>query len=320
MPVAGSLLVMTRNHNAAKAQNPVDVFDRAAVLRFKTRAAPNIGQHNFLFDWALENIMERLALVKKDFPCCVIGGARQSPPVTEKLRGQNNIQKLRIMDSAPSLLEKQSSPVLLADDEWLPFADDTLDLFIQNLGLHSVNDLPGALIQINRALKPDGLFIGAMFGGDTLIELRQVLNQAELVHSNGLSPRIAPFADKQQMGGLMQRAGFALPVIDSDTVTVTYDNMFKLLEDIRGMGESNAITARHKSPLPRAVLMNAAELYQQQFSEADGRIHATFEIIFLLGWAPHDSQQKPQRPGSANKTLADALATEEIKTGETAKP
>ena len=172
-----------------------------------------------------------------------------------------------------------------------------------------MNDLPGALIQIKNALKPDGLFIGAMFGGETLKELRESLIQTELNMKGGVSPRIAPFADKQDMGALMQRAAFALPVIDSETVTVTYDNLFKLMHDLRGMGESNILAARNKTYPSRDFFTKTAEYYQTHFSEPDGRLIATFEIIFLLGWAPHASQQKPLKPGSAEKNLADVLSS-----------
>lgn len=307
---------MKTNKKQMGAQDPVTVFDDVATAHFKNRAAANIANHNFLFNWAFSNITERLELVKRDFPKALLAGARQSPDLVDKLCEKKNIEQLHILDSAEKLLALQNRPVICGHEEHLPAAANSLDICISNLALHSINDVTGVLIQIKNALKPDGLFIAAMFGGDTLTELRETLARAELAHSNGLSPRIFPFADKQQIGSLMQRAGFALPVVDSDKITVTYDNMFKLIEDIRGMGENNAINARDKKPLPRSVLMQAAELYQEQFSEKDGRIYATFEIIFLLGWAPHKNQQQPLRPGSAEGRLADALETDEIKAGE----
>lgn len=205
---------------------------------------------------------------------------------------------------------------IFADEEFLPFANESFDLVLGTLNLHTVNDLPGALLQIRKSLKPDGLFLASMLGGETLYELRQVMTQAEMNTRGGISPRIAPFADKQQMGALLQRAGFNLPVVDSDIITVTYDNIFKLFHDLRYMGEGNAIAARDKTPPGKKLFMEAARLYQEQFAGADGRITASFEIIFLTGWAPHSSQQKPLRPGSAETSLADALSTREIKTGD----
>ncbi len=203
-----------------------------------------------------------------------------------------------------------------ADEEFFPFADESFDLVLSTLNLHAINDLPGALLQTRKSLKPDGLFLAAMLGGETLHELRHVMTQAEMNIRGGISPRIFPFADKQQMGALLQRAGFSLPVVDSDILTVTYDNVFKLFHDLRYMGEGNAIAARDKTPPGKKFFLEAARLYQEQFAEPDGRITASFEIIFLTGWAPHASQQKPLRPGSAETSLAEALKTHEIKTGD----
>jgi NADH dehydrogenase [ubiquinone] 1 alpha subcomplex assembly factor 5 len=311
---------MKADKQAISSPAPMNVFDRNKIRQFRDRAAPTIEDHNFLFNWALDNIHDRLDIIKREFTDALFIGARQSPADLQKLCAKQNIENISVMDLSPRLLERQSYSVIHADEEIMPLSSDSLDLIISNLNMHSVNDVPGALIQINKALKPDGLFMAAMFGGDTLTELRQVLSQAEMNIRGGISPRIFPFADKQQMGNLLQRAGFALPVIDSDIVTVTYDNIFKLLSDLRGMGESNAIMARDKSPLPRAVIMETAKLYQEQFSDTDNRISATFEIIFLLGWAPHETQQKPLRPGSAKTNLADALNTEEIEAGEKPNP
>ncbi len=309
---------MNPNKKASPADgsDAIEIFDRKTVFRNRQRAAVNIENYNFLFDWALGNIHERLEIIKRDFPEALLIGARQSPAQIENIKSAKNIATITTMDIAPALLEKQPKPTIIADEEFLPLAPQSLDMVISNLGLHSVNDVPGALIQIKRSLKPDGLFIAAMFGGDTLTELRQCLSQAEMSVRGGISPRVYPFADKQQMGNVMQRAGLALPVIDSDIVTVTYENIFKLMADLRGMGESNSIIARDKTTLSKSVMMEAARLYQEQFSDPDGRIRATFEIIFLLGWAPHESQQKPLRPGSAKTELADALGTTEISAGE----
>jgi NADH dehydrogenase [ubiquinone] 1 alpha subcomplex assembly factor 5 len=290
--------------------NNVLIFDRERVRHNRNRTAKTIGDHAFLLDWAGGHIVERLKDVKKDFPVALQMGLRAGQKFTDKLLGSGKIQTLFGMDTAEKLVGLN----VCADEEMLPFADQSLDLVINNMGLHSTNDLPGALIQIKRALKPDGLFLAALFGGESLFELRQSLTAAELELKGGVSPRIFPFADKPQMGNLMQRAGYALPVIDSDIVTVTYADMFALLKDLRLMGEGNAIIARDKKYPGKYFFIKAAEFYQKNFSEPDGRIRASFEIIFLIGWSPHASQQQPLAPGSAKTRLADALQTVEIKT------
>ena len=203
-----------------------------------------------------------------------------------------------------------------ADEEALPFRDASLDLVVSGLALQFVNDLPGVLIQIRRALKPDGLFVAALLGGETLTELRQSFAAAESEVEGGVSPRVAPFADLRELGALLQRAGFALPVTDVDRVTVRYDNVFDLMHDLRRMGAANALLARRRMPLRRATLVRMAEIYAERFADPDGRLRATFDIVWLSGWAPHPDQQKPLQPGSAKTRLADALGTREISAGE----
>lgn len=282
----------------------ISVFDRAQIRRQRLRSAHNTG-HNFLFDWTMKQIADRLSVIRRKFPLCVQIGARgESLPADDF-----GIETRIVMDTIPG-------GTLVADEDFLPFADNSLDLVVSALNLHTVNDLPGALLQINRTLRPDGLFVGALMGGETLHELRQCLGEAELELTDGVSPRVAPFADKPQMGGLLQRAGFSLPVVDSDIVTVTYESIFPLLYDLRRMGEGNAVIERGKSFTARSLFLRAGELYAEKFADPDGRIRASFEIIFLLGWAPHDSQQKPLRPGTAQTRLAQFLGTEEIGTGE----
>ncbi len=281
------------------------VFDRVRIRQNRRRAAGKFNDHRFLSDWAAKNLADRLTDIRKDFETGLHIG-----PGTELFKCP-----LISMD-----LCEQRRPGLAADEEFLPFAEGSLDLILSTLSLHQVNDLPGTLTQINRALKPDGLFMASMLGGETLHELRSVMTEAELSIKGGASPRIAPFADKQQMGSLLQRAGFALPVVDSEFVTVTYENAFKLMHDLRGMGEGNAIAARNRTPPGKTLMMEAARLYQEKFAESDGRIPATFEIIFLIGWAPHESQPKPLRPGQADRSLAEALDAEEISAGEKAAP
>ena len=209
---------------------------------------------------------------------------------------------------------------LVADEEWLPFREESFDLVTSCLSLHWVNDLPGALIQINRSLKPDGLFLSALLGGETLHELRTCLFEAEIAVTGGSGPRVSPLTDLRDAGALMQRAGFALPVIDADTITVTYASPFALMQDLRAMGETNAVLDRPKRGLRRDVLMRTAELYGSRHGLPDGRIPATFQVIYMHGWAPHESQPRPMRPGSAKSRLADALDTEEQQTGDHARP
>ena len=199
-----------------------------------------------------------------------------------------------------------------------PFAEASLDLVVSALALQWVNDLPGTLVQIRRALKPDGLLMAAMLGGDTLIELREAFASAESEIEGGLSPRVAPFADLRELGALMQRAGFALPVVDSDRLTVRYESAFALMRDLRAMGATNVLAERRRAPLRRATLMRMAEIYAERFADADGRVRATFEIVWLSGWSPHESQQKPLKPGSASQRLADALGAKEVPAGEKA--
>jgi NADH dehydrogenase [ubiquinone] 1 alpha subcomplex assembly factor 5 len=278
------------------------IFDRQRVRMNKNRASRNPG-HDFLHDWAGEQLSLRLHDVKRNFAYGLWMGASGSRRILEHPKIETKI----IIDHAEGFLRQSGGLRIQGDEEVLPFGPESLDLILSCLSLHTVNDLPGALVQARQALKPDGLFMAAMLGGETLHELRQVMNEAEIAVRGGISPRIAPFADKPQMGDLLQRAGFSLPVVDSDIVTVTYDNAFRLFHDLRMMGEGNAILNRDKSIPPRALFMEAARLYQEKFSESDGRIKATFEIIFLAGWSPHESQQKPLKPGSATFSLADAL-------------
>ena len=202
-----------------------------------------------------------------------------------------------------------------ADEEALPFRDGSLDLVVSALALQFVNDLPGTLIQIRRALKPDGLFLAALLGGDTLTELRAAFAAAEAEVEGGISPRVAPFADLRELGALLQRAGFALPVTDVDRLTVRYASPLALMHDLRRMGATNALVERRRRPLKRATLARMAEIYGERFADADGRIRATFEIVWLSGWAPHASQQQPLKPGSARTRLADALGTREVSGG-----
>jgi len=194
-----------------------------------------------------------------------------------------------------------------ADPELAPFRDASFDLIVSNLVLHWTADLPGALVQLHRVLRPDGLLLAAMLGGQTLVELRTALFEAELAEEGGVSPRVSPSIELGDAAALLQRAGYALPVADSETVTVTYPDLLALMRDLRGMGETNALAARRRQFMRRTTLARAALIYAERFAEADGRIPATFEVLYLCGWAPHPSQPTPLRRGSATARLADAL-------------
>ena len=209
---------------------------------------------------------------------------------------------------------------LAADEEFLPFGAGSFDLVLSCLSLHWVNDLPGALLQIRHALKPDGLFLAALLGGETLTELRQALLEAELEVEGGASPRVSPFADLRDLGGLLQRAGFALPVADLDSLTLDYESPFALAQDLRVLGETNAVAAQRRGTSRRETLLKAAAIYQTRHGRPDGRIPASFQVLYLTGWAPHASQQQPLAPGSARTRLAAALDSEERPAGEAALP
>lgn len=280
------------------------VFDRALVRRRRDRAVPNFSDHSFLFDEVAERLADRLEDVLRPFPLALDVGCHDGA-MGRVLAGRKGIERLIACDLAPGFA--RAARGLAADEEFLPFAPDSFDLVVSNLSLHWVNDLPGALLQMRQILKPDGFFCGAMLGGDTLIELRRCLYEAEMAVSGGVSPRVSPFAEIKDAGGLLQRAGFALPVVDSDTLTVTYSDAFALMRELRGMAESNAVLARRKVPATRGLLFDAARRYAELYAEPDGRIPVTFQILYLAGWSPHESQQQPLKPGSGEIPLGQAL-------------
>ena len=217
------------------------------------------------------------------------------------------IDRLVHLDPSEAVVRASAAPGLVADEEALPLADDRFDLVIASGGLHLVNDLPGTLIQIRRALRPDGLLLGALAGGDTLIELRESLLQAELEIRGGAGLRIAPFADVRDLGALLQRAGFALPVVDLETVRVTFGHPLRLLHDLRHMGQGNPLSERSRRPLDRATLGRTIEIYARRFGTPDGRIPATFQFLMLSGWRPDPSQPVARRRGSGMLSLAREL-------------
>jgi SAM-dependent methyltransferase len=258
------------------------------------------GYADFLLVRAVEDLEERLAAVLRPFPLALDVGT-PTPLAAEALKRSGRVEGVVRLSPLPEL------GAIHGDEERLPFSGEQFDLAISLLALQGVNDLPGSLVQIRRALKADGLFIGALLGGSTLTELRQAMTQAESELEGGASPRVAPFADLRDIGGLLQRAGFALPVTDTDIVRVRYANAFVLMRDLRRMGLTNALNDRRRAPTKRGTLLRAAEIYAERFADPDGRIPATFEIVWLSGWTPHESQQKPLKPGSAQMRLADAL-------------
>ncbi len=293
------------------------LFDRNLLRLRRRRAAPHAAAHDFLLSRAADDLLMRLDAVAREFPLVADLGLSHGD-LTDGLLRRAGTRHVVSIGSTP---EDRRPLTLCADEEVLPFGDAMLDLAISSLSLQFVNDLPGTLVQIRRALKPDGLFLAALIGGETLKELRQAFMQAEIETCGGASPRVAPMADVRDCGGLLQRAGFALPVADADRIRVTYADAFALMRDLRGMGAGNVLAERRKTPLRRATLLRAAEIYAERFPAEGGRIVATFEIITLTGWAPHESQQKPLRPGSAQMRLADALGVAEISAGgEAASP
>jgi NADH dehydrogenase [ubiquinone] 1 alpha subcomplex assembly factor 5 len=296
------------------------IFDRALVRRHRDRAAAALADHGFLYDDVAARLADRLLDVRRDFATGLDLGCHDGA-MARAMRAVGKMPPLFVQaDLAPAMAQAARAstglPTLAADEEYLPLAENSLDLITSCLSLHWVNDLPGALAQMRRALKPDGFLLAAMLGGETLFELRRCLQQAEISLTGGLSPRISPMTDVRDLGALLQRAGFALPVVDSDMIEVTYANAGRLLADLRGMGETNAVLARHKRPASRRLFAEALRLYHQDFAEPDGRVVARFQVLYLTGWAPDAAQQRPLRPGSAAHRLADALKTTEIGLGE----
>ena len=289
--------------------DPAPIFDGGALIAKRNRAASNFASHDFLVRRAAEDIADRLIVIQRDFQIAAEIGSRTGilAEILANHPAGYKIGRLNQFEPAPEMCVRNPVKPEAGGHNPLPLESQSYALIVSLLNLHNVEDLPGALIQCHKALKPDGLFIGALFGGETLIELRQSFLQAESELENGVSPRVHPNADIRDLGGLLQRAGFALPVTDSDRVTVTYDHPLQLMSELRAMGETNALNARRQGFTRRATLRRACEIYQERFGTSDGRIPATFEIITLTGWAPHDSQQKPLKPGSGQISLTKVL-------------
>ncbi|MCR9222081.1 MAG: methyltransferase domain-containing protein [Alphaproteobacteria bacterium] len=317
------------------------LFDPRLQRRRRARAAARDDAAEFLFVEAAERLADRLLDVARTFPLALEIGCRKGA-LAARLPEAAGVGRLVGCDLSPEMAAvaqartgqartgqartgqartgqaRTGAAVFAADPAWLPVREESFDLVISSLALHWVEDLPGALIQINRALKPDGLFLAAALGGDTLAELRAVMVEAEDRVRGGAAPRVAPTLALQDAGALMQRAGFALPVVDFDRLTVTYETFFHLAAELRAMGETAAMAQGPRGVPPRALFTEAARLYAERHAGPDGRIQATFDIVYLHGWAPHESQQKPMRPGSARHRLADALQTVERPAGDLA--
>jgi SAM-dependent methyltransferase len=269
---------------------PPALFDRALLAQRQARAW-KLGPETFLLDRVAEDFGDRLQAVTRNFadvadvatPGGLLGG-----PIAERFTSVARVD-------------------LASGSETLPLQPESLDLAVSALAFQFINDLPGVLAQIRRALRPDGLLLAAMIGGDTLTELRQSFAAAEAECEGGVSPRVAPFADLRDIGGLLQRAGFALPVTDVDRVVVRYANAFALMADLRRMGATNVLVERRRTPTRRATMVRMAQIYGERFADPDGRIRVTFDIVWLSGWAPHESQPKPLRPGSARASLEEAV-------------
>jgi NADH dehydrogenase [ubiquinone] 1 alpha subcomplex assembly factor 5 len=310
-------------HSAAVTQE-MNLFDRRLLRRRRDRAAQGLREHDFLFREAGERLVDRLADVRRTFPLALDLGCRGGI-LAGILAGRGGIECLVGADPSIAMARRAAAaavegPRLVAEEEALPFAPGSFDLVLSLLNLHWVGDLPGALLQIRQALKPDGLFLAVMFGLGTLGELRDCLIEAESELAGGAGPRVSPFAGLRDVAGLLQRAGFALPVADAETLTVTYRDALALMHDLRGMGETNALLDRPRRFAGSALFARAAALYAERHGDAGGRVPARFELVFLTGWAPHDSQQRPLRPGSARRSLAGALDTVERPAGEKARP
>lgn len=298
--------------SAPPAADPMRVFDRALLRRRRDRAAPTVGQVAPVLEAVAERLLDRLDDTTRRFTRALeIGGRGVVAPML-RARG---IPFVVSMDLSARMAALSSAPCLAGDEEWLPFAPGSFDLVVANLSLHWVNDLPGALVQIRRALRPDGLFLASLPGLGTLQALREALAAAESELRGGLSPRVSPFPELRDLAGLLQRAGFALPVADAEALPLAYRTPMGLVRDLRAAGETNAVLARDPRTPPRALLPLALGWLPEG---EDGTVPATLRLLVMTGWAPHESQSRPARPGSANARLAEALGAEERSAGERA--
>jgi NADH dehydrogenase [ubiquinone] 1 alpha subcomplex assembly factor 5 len=293
------------------------LFDRRLLRARRARFATEIAAHEFLLSHVAREIAERVGLVLRSFPLALDLGAYHGL-LGQKVAALPSVGAMLYAESAYALAALCPRPSLVCDEDLLPFKEACLNLIVSGLALHRVNDLPGALVQIRRALRPDGLFIAGLLGARSLIELRQALIEAEAETEGGASPRVAPFGDVRDYGALLQRAGFALPVADAEVLKVPYPSPRELMREIRVLGGGNVLSERSKAPLSRRTLDRAEAIYRDRHATPDGGVSATFEIVYLFGSGPDPSQQKPLKPGSAAARLADALHTTEHSAGDKA--
>jgi len=289
---------------------PPLLFDRRLLRERRARFAGEIEDREILIGHVAREISDRVAIMLREFPRALDLGAFHGL-LGQMIAQLPSVEKVIYAESVLAYAKRCPGPAVVCDEDVLPFKDGAFNLVVSGLALHRVNDLPGSLIQIRRALAPDGLFMAAALGINALAELRECLLEAEEQIDGGVSPRVAPFADVRAYGGLLQRAGFALPVTDSEEIQVQYASPRALMREIRALGGGNVLMDRSKKPLSRRVLTRAEELYRERYGTADGNVTATFQFVFMSGWAPDPSQQQPLKPGSARSRLADALNTTE---------
>lgn len=295
------------------------LFDRSLLASRRGRAALQIADHDFLLRLVAEDLVDRVQSVVRDFPLVLDLGSHHGC-LARSLEPLSNIGRIVCADASPAMLAMGPGPGVVCDEDFLPFASGAFDLVVSALSLQWVNDLPGALIQVRQSLKPDGLFLGAVLGGETLKELADAFMASEAETVGGASPRVGPFADVRSLGALLQRAGLALPVADADRLTVNYESPFALMDDLKAMGAANVLADRSRTPLRRSTLMRMAEIYMERNADERGRVPATFDIVTLTGWAPDESQPKPLKPGTATTRLADVLGVAEQSTGDSVDP
>jgi NADH dehydrogenase [ubiquinone] 1 alpha subcomplex assembly factor 5 len=303
---------------AASEASPSELFDRRAWRLHRDRAARLCGD-DFLFAEVGRRLLDRLDDVGRGFGRVLDLGAR-SGALSRALAERPETELVVAAEPSHAFLARGEGLRLAADPELLPLREKSFDLVVSNLVLHWAGDLPGALVQLRRALVPDGFFLAAMLGGRTLAELREVLIEAELAEEGGASPRVSPMADLADAAHLLQRARFAMPVADGESLSVSYPDALSLMRELRALGETNALLGRRRAPLNRRTLARAAALYAERFGDLEGRISATFEVFFLAGWAPHPGQPQPLKPGSGQRRLAEALGTVEISAGDRTRP
>ncbi len=281
-----------------------DLFDQTALLRNLTRAAEKGNLPGFLDDVATTELIDRFETISRKFSNVAIishDASRIADVVRSRLREDGTITDISMLAEDGVFLDSPNLPA------------EAFDCIFACPGLEWANDLPGSLTRLRKALKPDGVLLAAMLGGESLHELRASWLQAETMMTGGASPRVAPFCDVRDAGGLLQRAGFALPVVDTDRLKVRYDNGLALMKDLKALGLSNSMTERRRSLVTPGLMAMACAHYDQNFEDPDNRVRATFQMIYLSGWSPHESQPKPLRPGSAKTRLADALRVDEKK-------